>query len=605
MKMDNNKHTAEVIESGTTHRALSPSKPMDDPIEPLPSDSAQLTPSETTRISRKDSLSQEKRKWDESFTVAEKKELEGNIVKAAKDNDGETYVTLQKEEFTVSSLNDEEEDYSQESDSSINKRPGRKPMPDEELSDSEQDPKIKRKAQNRAAQRAFRERKERYVKELEAKLKQVQDTHLVATAQLIRENHQLRSIIYRLEAENHALKGTQIPYSSPLSAIPHSIGLSPSSPTSFQQHHQRHHSTGSSTQPYPSIAPLLPSSVVSAPHTPFLLSAYLSPGSPLASSPIVNNAMLLASAPLHQYPLSPVIANAGQSISPQPAPTSQTKPHSPKKSTRQKLSSPPLNNQPLEYTFSISTPASLRPSNGPKQVNKVEAIEPVQLYPPDNLPPSAKHETSRRTELSPSPIVKKANSVISVGSQSSSSTGIAFTPNYAGAADDDSIFSDDKSTSTSNTQRRNMRQLELDMLGCHIDVEGQAFCKRLCDEVCNDAFDRLLSEPLFDQMGKLNLSISNYPVPFVTDPIPNDEEGKEPAQRSKDKEIIERIKDNTRLYTAPEIWSKLTQHARFQEFTTDQLYQAVKDVAKCSEIGPVLKEDDIQHVMSRMDQGNL
>jgi hypothetical protein len=150
-----------------------------------------------------------------------------------------------------------------------------------------------------------------------------------------------------------------------------------------------------------------------------------------------------------------------------------------------------------------------------------------------------------------------------------------------------------------------MRQLELDMLGCHIDVEGQAFCKRLCDEVCNDAFDRLLSEPLFDQMGKLNLSISNYPVPFVTDPIPNDEEGKEQAQRSKDKEIIERIKDNTRLYTAPEIWSKLTQHARFQEFTTDQLYQAVKDVAKCSEIGPVLKEDDIQHVMSKMDQGNL
>lgn len=83
MKMDNNKHTTEAIESGTPHRTSSPSKPMDDPIEPLPSDSAQLTPSEKTSISRKDSLSQEKRKWDESFTVAEKKELEGNIVKAA------------------------------------------------------------------------------------------------------------------------------------------------------------------------------------------------------------------------------------------------------------------------------------------------------------------------------------------------------------------------------------------------------------------------------------------------------------------------------------------------------------------------------------------
>lgn len=66
--------------------------------------------------------------------------------------------------------------------------------------------------QNRAAQRAFRERRERYVKELELKIKQVQDNHFYATAQLIQENQYLRSIVYRLEAENFALKGIHIQF---------------------------------------------------------------------------------------------------------------------------------------------------------------------------------------------------------------------------------------------------------------------------------------------------------------------------------------------------------------------------------------------------------
>ncbi|ORZ17997.1 hypothetical protein BCR42DRAFT_373487, partial [Absidia repens] len=99
---------------------------------------------------------------------------------------------------SIPSITTDDDDESQDSDdpqTSNGKRLGRKPMADEEPSD-DGDPKVKRKAQNRAAQRAFRERKERYVKELEIKLKQVQDTHTMATDHLFQENHQLRSIIY-------------------------------------------------------------------------------------------------------------------------------------------------------------------------------------------------------------------------------------------------------------------------------------------------------------------------------------------------------------------------------------------------------------------------
>ncbi|PHZ12120.1 uncharacterized protein RHIMIDRAFT_190481, partial [Rhizopus microsporus ATCC 52813] len=66
--------------------------------------------------------------------------------------------------------------------------------------------KIKRKEQNRAAQRAFRERKERYVRELEKKFKQFQDKHAAAIHQLLQENQYLRSVICRLEVENCVLK---------------------------------------------------------------------------------------------------------------------------------------------------------------------------------------------------------------------------------------------------------------------------------------------------------------------------------------------------------------------------------------------------------------
>ncbi|KAF7721626.1 hypothetical protein EC973_004347 [Apophysomyces ossiformis] len=153
-----------------------------------------------------------KRKRDEPSSDTDDQSLDENIAKSPRGNE---------DTATVSS---EEENSS--------RKPGRKQMP-EEILDDDEDPKIKRKAQNRAAQRAFRERKERYVKELENRIKCVQDNHLVATAQFFRENQHLRSIIYRLEQENMALKGIPVsnqewaavpPTTSP---IPYSLAMKP------------------------------------------------------------------------------------------------------------------------------------------------------------------------------------------------------------------------------------------------------------------------------------------------------------------------------------------------------------------------------------------
>jgi hypothetical protein len=67
----------------------------------------------------------------------------------------------------------------------------------------------KRAAQNRAAQRAFRQRKDRYIKDLEAKAKELEATKKQVEA-LQKDKADLQSIIRNLRNENAKLKGEEV-----------------------------------------------------------------------------------------------------------------------------------------------------------------------------------------------------------------------------------------------------------------------------------------------------------------------------------------------------------------------------------------------------------
>ncbi|KAI9819134.1 MAG: hypothetical protein M1827_007290 [Pycnora praestabilis] len=85
----------------------------------------------------------------------------------------------------------------------------------------------RRKAQNRAAQRAFRERKERHVKDLEQKLTSLEE----ASNNLQADNDRLKRELHKVATENKILKATtpQAPHQAELS----SMGPTEYTPTDF------------------------------------------------------------------------------------------------------------------------------------------------------------------------------------------------------------------------------------------------------------------------------------------------------------------------------------------------------------------------------------
>ncbi|KAI8580474.1 hypothetical protein K450DRAFT_237210 [Umbelopsis ramanniana AG] len=94
------------------------------------------------------------------------------------------------------------------------KRPGRKPLDPSKLNTN--DPKQKRKAQNRAAQRAFRDRKEKYVSELEDKIAELEEEAADWAGKYEQETKNLKKRVEELEAENYVLKGTAFTFDFPL-----------------------------------------------------------------------------------------------------------------------------------------------------------------------------------------------------------------------------------------------------------------------------------------------------------------------------------------------------------------------------------------------------
>jgi hypothetical protein len=112
-------------------------------------------------------------------------------------------------------------DKDEETSSTAPKRAGRKPLDKSQISDVPLDPKQKRKAQNRAAQRAFRDRKEKHVAELQARISELEELNATKDEDLVKENEKLKEMLQKLQEENYALKGAQFTFEFPVNDSTH------------------------------------------------------------------------------------------------------------------------------------------------------------------------------------------------------------------------------------------------------------------------------------------------------------------------------------------------------------------------------------------------
>ncbi|KAF9960493.1 hypothetical protein BGZ70_008585 [Mortierella alpina] len=131
---------------------------------------------------------------------------------------------------------------SQSSDSQSNKRPSKK------LSSAEA---ALRKEQNRAAQRAFRERKERHLQQLENLIKDLKDQQFVITTRFQREVQQLNAYIGTILNENHYLREVVYAFEVALSSSGNPSLLED---VKHQLHRRHYEKQGQSHPPQPSVA---------------------------------------------------------------------------------------------------------------------------------------------------------------------------------------------------------------------------------------------------------------------------------------------------------------------------------------------------------------
>ncbi|KAG0248126.1 hypothetical protein BG011_000450 [Mortierella polycephala] len=113
----------------------------------------------------------------------------------------------------------------------IRKKPGRKPNP--------ASPAV-RKEQNRAAQRAFRDRKERYLQQMESTIKELRENNAQITQKSQQEAQQLKGSIQSLQSENYYLREVVFSFETALSKGGNVAILQEVKEELYRRHYEKH-----------------------------------------------------------------------------------------------------------------------------------------------------------------------------------------------------------------------------------------------------------------------------------------------------------------------------------------------------------------------------
>lgn len=120
---------------------------------------------------------------------------------------------------------------SSEPPTKIRKKPGRKPNP--------ASPEL-RKEQNRAAQRAFRDRKERHLQEMEVAIKELKETNTKLTQRSQQDAQQFKTSLETLQSENYYLRQVVLSFEAALSKSGNSAILHEVKTELYHRHYEKY-----------------------------------------------------------------------------------------------------------------------------------------------------------------------------------------------------------------------------------------------------------------------------------------------------------------------------------------------------------------------------
>ncbi|KAI0113390.1 PAP1-domain-containing protein [Daldinia grandis] len=436
---------------------------------------------------------------------------------------------------------DEEDDMEEgggkrrESEGKIPKKPGRKPLTNE--------PSSKRKAQNRAAQRAFRERKEKHLKDLETKVEELEKAEAATNS----ENSQLRSQIEKLTMELSEYKKKLTLLSSPHSAS------NPKRSSVFGQAAIQNLNDVNFQFEFPKFG------VLPGPQNPpknSTNSMYYSP--PSSSSP--NN----------------------QSNSPG-KPKGRATPNSTKSRENSDASSKDTSSKssgsPYDSTFGASVSRTSLDSSH-YSVNGANTGSPCSSMANSNMGPSSSCGTSPEP-LTQSPLgFKPVDTLTTIGEEQPSLT-----------SDSMSHFNNLSNMDFSSLDwlsQQNGGQFDPQLFGDYREPQDNILASATFDDsFFNDAFDVDFTTP--------------YNVPSASNNNNNAHKKNLIAEIDARKESEDTILSNGKLLTCNNIWEKLQACPRVQsgDLDLDGLCSDLQKKAKCGGSGAVVDEHDFKAVMTK------
>ncbi|KAG0250449.1 hypothetical protein BG011_008339 [Mortierella polycephala] len=174
-----------------------------------------------------------------------------NCQEQQSDDEDENEEDDQDRQSVMSHENNTRSDSTSQPPAKTRKKPGRKPNP--------ASPAV-RKEQNRAAQRAFRDRKERHLQQLENMIKELKDTHHHASIRFQRETQQLKGIIESLQSENYYLREVVFSFESALGKTGNAAILQDVKAELYRRHYENHAARKMSLSvPHQQPSPMTPS----------------------------------------------------------------------------------------------------------------------------------------------------------------------------------------------------------------------------------------------------------------------------------------------------------------------------------------------------------